>query len=55
MQEDRTAIESIITRLIIAHDPDYTKLTPSEKRNLEAAEKETETISHEQLKKELGL
>lgn len=54
-QADKDAIEGIVERLIVAHDPDYTQLTPQEKKNLQQAENENKLISHEELKKELGL
>lgn len=39
-----------VKRLVLAWDPDFTKLTPAEKAELEKAQKEIEngdTISHE--------
>lgn len=35
-----TFIDLIIKRLVLAWDPDYTKLTAAEKRSLEIADKE---------------
>lgn len=46
--EQNLALE-LIKRLVIAWDPDFTKLTPSERAELEAAERdiiENGTISH---------
>ena len=36
-QEQKLALE-IVKRLVLAWDPDFTKLTPEERRRLEAAE-----------------
>lgn len=36
-----------IKKLVIAWDPDFTKLTPSEKRSLEEALADPETIPHD--------
>lgn len=36
-----------IKKLVIAWDPDYTKLTPAEKRELDEATKDKETIPHD--------
>ena len=36
-QEQNLALE-IVKRLVLAWDPDFTKLTPEERRRLEAAE-----------------
>lgn len=47
--EQNFALE-FIKKLVLAWDPDFTKLTPSEKKELEAAGKEIEngeTVSHE--------
>lgn len=47
--EQNFALE-IIKKLVIAWDPDFTKVTPAEKKILEKAEKEiarNETISHD--------
>ena len=49
--EQNFALE-LIKRLVIAWDPDYTKLTPSEKKELDDAEKDISvngTISHEEI------
>ena len=43
-------IEYTITKLVIAWNPDYTKVTSSERAELERAEKEMEngeTVSHD--------
>ncbi|MEG0810448.1 MAG: hypothetical protein RSD63_10820 [Eubacterium sp.] len=55
--EQNLAFE-MVKRLVLAWDPDYTKLTSSEKRQLEQVHIEIEngdTISHEELMKELGI
>lgn len=49
--EQNFALE-LIKRLVIAWDPDYTKLTPTEKKELDDAEKDISmngTISHEEI------
>lgn len=43
--EQNFALE-FIKRLVIAWDPDFTKLTPTEKKELEEAIADTETINH---------
>lgn len=48
-KEQYFALE-FVKRLVLAWDPDFTKLTPAEKAELEQAQKEIEngdTISHE--------
>lgn len=44
--EQNFALE-LIKKLVIAWDPDYTKLTPAEKASLEEALADSETISHD--------
>lgn len=46
--EQNFALE-FIKKLVIAWDPDYTKLTPTERTRLENAEKDNETISHDSI------
>lgn len=43
----------IIRKLTLLWDPDFTKLTSSERKRLELAESDPSTISHEELMKEL--
>lgn len=43
--EQNFALE-FIKKLVLAWDPDYTKLTPTERTRLERAEQESETVSH---------
>lgn len=38
-----------IRRLVVAWDPDYTKLTPEEKVSLEEALADKETVSHDEI------
>lgn len=38
-----------IRKLVIAWDPDYTKLTPAEKASLEEALADKETVSHDEI------
>lgn len=52
--EQQFAFE-IIKKLVLAWDPDYTKLTESELKVLEEAKNDSYTISHKELKRELGI
>lgn len=38
-----------IKKLVLAWDPDFTKLTPMEKADLETVMEDTDTISHEEI------
>lgn len=53
--KEQRIIYEIVRRFVVAWDPDYVKLTPEEEREYEEALKEPITITHEELKKELGL
>lgn len=53
--EDHQAVEHIIKRLVILNDPNYTRLTTMEKKELNEAMQNDDFISQEQLKKELKL
>lgn len=44
--EQNFALE-FIKKLVLAWDPDFTKLTPSEKASIEEALADSETIPHE--------
>lgn len=44
--EQNFALE-FIKKLVIAWDPDFTKLTPREKKELEEAMTDPETVSHD--------
>lgn len=44
--EQNFALE-FIKKLVIAWDPDFTKLTPREKKELEEAMADPETVSHD--------
>lgn len=44
--EQNFALE-FIKKLVLAWDPDYTKLTPAEKASLEEAKADQETIPHD--------
>lgn len=49
--EQNFALE-FIRKLVLAWDPDFTKLTPTEKKELEAARREIqngETVSHNEI------
>ena len=39
----------VIKKLVYAWDPDYTKLTPAEKANLDEALADEERISHDEI------
>lgn len=45
-QEQEFALE-IIRKLVLAWDPDFTKLTPAEKEELEEALSDPETVPHD--------
>lgn len=44
--EQNFALE-FIKKLVLAWDPDFTRLTPSERASVEEALADTETVSHE--------
>ena len=44
-EQDQTLAFELIKKLVLAWDPDYTKLTAKEKAELEEAEKDPETVS----------
>ena len=49
-ESEQTFALEFIKKLVLAWDPDYTRLTPEEKVELEAAEKEMKedgTVSHD--------
>lgn len=48
-ESDQNFALEFIKKLVLAWDPDYTKLTPMEKANLEEALADSETISHEDI------
>ncbi|NYB74623.1 hypothetical protein HZF24_10800 [Sedimentibacter hydroxybenzoicus DSM 7310] len=52
--EQQFAFE-FIKRLVLAWDPDYTKLTKSELESLEEALMDNSYVTHEELKKQLGI
>jgi hypothetical protein len=54
-EDDQQFAFEFIKKLVLAWDPDYTKLTESELKTLEEAKSNDYTISHEELKRELGL
>lgn len=43
---DDLAVESV-RKLVLAWDPDFTKLTPAEKKELDEAMSDPETIPHD--------
>ena len=49
-ESDQGLIYELVKKLVLAWDPDYTKLTPAERRSLEEADRQIargETVSHE--------
>ncbi len=54
-EEDQRFAFEFIKKLVLAWDPDYTKLTKAEREVLEEAKKDEYVISHEKLVRELGL
>ena len=48
-EQDQTLAFEIIKKLVLAWDPDFTKLTPKERRELEEAENDPEFISHDEI------
>lgn len=52
--QDQDMLLELARKFIRAWDPDFTKLTPKEAEELQAAKLE-ETMTHEQVLKELGL
>ena len=56
--QDQEMILELTRKFVRAWDPDFTKLTPIEAAELKAAKEEVErgeTISHEELMKELNM
>lgn len=53
-EDDQLFALEFVKKLVLAWDPDYTKLTESELKSLEEEHKGP-FISHEELKKELGI
>lgn len=51
-EEDQKLVFEMLKRMMLAWDPDYTKLTPAERKVLEQADiefKKGETVSHEDI------
>lgn len=51
-EEDQKLVFEMLKRMMLAWDPDYTKLTPEEHKVLEQADiefKKGETVSHEDI------
>ncbi|MCI8646398.1 MAG: hypothetical protein HFE76_06260 [Firmicutes bacterium] len=46
-ESDQAFALEFIKKLVLAWDPDFTKLTPAEASEMKEAEAETETISHD--------
>ena len=45
-ENDQNLAFELIRKLVLAWDPDFTKLTPQERKELEEAENDTEYIAH---------
>ncbi len=57
-EEEQLFAVEMLKRLVLAWDPDYTKVTPGEKARMDIAEKELENgeyVTEEELRKSLGL
>ena len=48
-EDDKDLAYELVKKLVLAWDPDFTKLTPSEKARLAEAENDPETVSHEDI------
>ena len=48
-EQDQLLAYDIIKKLVLAWDPDDTKLTPQERRELEEAEADPETVSIDEI------
>lgn len=51
-EEDQKLVFEMLKRMMLAWDPDYTKLTPEERKVLEQADiefRKGETVSHEDI------
>ena len=44
---DKDLAYELIKKLVLAWDPDFTKLTPTERARLDEAERDPETVSHD--------
>ena len=54
-EDDQLFAFEFIKKLVLAWDPDYTKLTDTEFKTLEESEEDAYKITHEELMKELGI
>ena len=48
-EDDRAMVYHLVKRLIVAWDPDFTRLTPQEAKELEEIEKENDYIPLEEI------
>lgn len=46
---DKSFALQMIKKLVLAWDPDFTKLTPKERRELEEARVEEEMVTHDEI------
>lgn len=44
---DKDLAYELVKKLVLAWDPDFTKLTPTERARLDEAERDPETVSHD--------
>lgn len=49
-ESDQNLALELVRKLVLAWDPDFTKLTPAERKELEEAISDPETISHDAIK-----
>ncbi len=48
-EQDKSLAYELIKKLVLAWDPDFTKVTPQERRALEEAEADPETFTDEDI------
>ncbi len=56
--EEQELLYEMVKRFILAWDPDFTKVTPEERKKMEIAEKELENgeyVSEDEVWKQLGI
>ena len=48
-ENDQNLALELVRKLVLAWDPDFTKLTPAEKKGLDVAMEDPETVSHDDI------
>lgn len=48
-ENDQNLALELVRKLVLAWDPDFTKLTPAEKKELDEAMEDPETVSHDDI------